>query len=126
MRKYAIVNIYASYNDTIIVATDPTGAETIVKSSGGMITKSQHKEGSAYVAMKVAEQVAENLKAKGFKDIVVAIRAIGGIRTKNTGPGADASITSLTRSGLNILEIKNVTPLPHDGCTKKIKHRGRK
>ena len=124
--KIAIVHIFASYNNTILLATDITGSETIAKISGGMMTKSQHKEGSPYVAMKAAEQLANALRDKGYRDIFVKVRAPGGIRPKNPGQGADAAITSLTRSGLNIIEIANVTPLPHDGCRKKRKYRSRK
>lgn len=124
--KIAIVHIYSTYNNTKILATDITGAETLAKSSGGMITKSQHKEGSPYVAMKAAEIVAEDLKAKGYENIIVRVRAAGGIKSKNPGPGADAAITSLTRCGMNILEIENVTPLPHDGCRPKKKFLSKK
>ena len=109
-----------------MLGTDITEAETIAKVSGGMLTKSQHKEGSPYVAMKAAEQLADKLKEKGYKDIIVKVRAPGGIKPKNPGQGADAAITSLTRSGLNILEIVNVTPLPHDSCRRKKRYRARK
>jgi len=124
--KVAVVNIYASFNNTILLATDITEAETIAKSTGGMLTKSQHKEGSPYVAMKAAEQLSNALKDKGYQNIIVKVRAPGGIRAKNPGQGADAAITSLTRSGLNILEIINVTPIPHDGCRRRKRDRTKK
>lgn len=119
----AIVNIFASHNNIILLATDITGSETIVRVSGGMITKAQHKEGSPYTAMKAAEQVVEALKAKGINNIIVRVRAPGGIKLKNPGPGAEAAITSLTRGGLQILEIEDVTPIPHDSCRRKIRYR---
>jgi len=121
----AIVNIYASHNNIILLATDITGAETIAKATGGMITKSQHKEGTPYTAMKVAEQIAEALKSKNITNIVVRVRAPGGIKPKNPGPGAEAAITSLTRSGMNIVEIENVTPMPHDSCRRKKRYRSK-
>ncbi len=124
--KVAVINIYASFNNTILLATDITEAETISKITGGMITKSQHKEGSPYVAMKAAEQLAATLKDKGYQNIIVKVRAPGGIKAKNPGQGADAAITSLTRSGMNILEIINVTPLPHDGCRRRKRDRTKK
>ena len=117
--KLAIVHIFSTYNNTKMLATDVTGAETLAKSSGGIVTKSQHKQGSPYVAMKMAEQIASTLKTKGYDNIIVKVRAVGGIKAKNPGQGADAAITSLTRSGMNIVEIENVTPLPHDGCRPK-------
>ncbi len=124
--KVAIVHIYASFNNTIILATDVTGSETISKATGGMLTKSQHKEGSPYVAMKAAEQLSAALKDKGYDSVIVKVRAPGGIRAKNPGQGADAAITSLTRSGINIVEIINVTPVPHDGCRRRKKDRIKK
>lgn len=126
MMKVAIVHIYASFNNTIILATDVTGSETISKATGGMLTKSQHKEGSPYVAMKAAEQLSTALKDKGYDSVIVKVRAPGGIRAKNPGQGADAAITSLTRSGINIVEIINVTPVPHDGCRRRKKDRIKK
>ena len=60
-----IIHIYASRNNTIILLTDVTGAETIAKCSGGVVVKAQHKEGSPYAAMKGAEVVAEQAKGKG-------------------------------------------------------------
>lgn len=124
--KVAIVHIYSTYNNTKMLATDITGAETLAKSSGGILTKSQHKEGSPYIAMKMAENVSATLKSKGYESIIVKVRAAGGIKSKNPGQGADAAITSLTRSGMNIIEIENVTPLPHDGCRPKKKFLSKK
>lgn len=124
--KLAIVHIFSTYNNTKMLATDVTGAETLAKSSGGIITKSQHKQGSPYVAMKMAEQIASALKTKGYDNIIVKVRAVGGIKAKNPGQGADAAITSLTRSGMNIVEIENVTPLPHDGCRPRKKYLSKK
>lgn len=124
--KVAIVHIYSTYNNTKILATDVTGAETLAKATGGMFTKSQHKEGSPYIAMKMAEAVSATLKTKGYESIIVKVRAAGGIKSKNPGQGADAVITSLTRSGMNIIEIENCTPLPHDGCRPKKKFLSKK
>ncbi len=124
--KLGIVHIYASHNDTIILLTDPTGAETIAKCSGGMVVKSQHKEGSPYAAMKVAEIVAVKAREKGISEIEVRVRGQGGIRSKNPGQGAEAAIRSLTRQGLRIRNIENVTPVPHDGTRRKKRDRGKK
>jgi len=121
----AIVNIYASHNNIIILATDVTGAETIVRITGGMITKSQHKEGSPYTAMKAAEQVVAALKGKNITDVIIKVRAPGGIKPKNPGPSADAAITTITRQGLNISSIENVTPMPHDSCRRKKRYRSK-
>jgi small subunit ribosomal protein S11 len=124
--KTGIVNIYASRNNTIILLTDITGSETIAKCTGGMVVKSQHKEGSPYAAMKVAEIVAEKAKEKGIDDVIVKVRGQGGIRPKNPGQGAEAAILSLTRNNIRIKAIENVTPMPHDGCRRKKRHRSKK
>jgi len=126
MSKKGLVHIYASNNNTIILLTDITGAETIAKCSGGMVVKAQHKEGSPYAAMKVAEIVAEKARDKGINEVNVKVRAQGGNKLKSPGPGAEAAIRSLTRNGLRIRIIENVTPIPHDGCRKKKKFRGKK
>ena len=124
--KRGIIHIYASRNNTIILLTDQTGAETIAKCSGGMVVKSQHKEGSPYAAMKVAEIVAEKAREKGIEEVIVKVRGQGGIRPKSPGQGAEAAILSLTRNNVKIKTIENVTPTPHDGCRRKKRHRSKK
>ncbi|MCX6803443.1 MAG: 30S ribosomal protein S11 [Candidatus Diapherotrites archaeon] len=121
----AIVHIYATHNNTMLLLTDLTGAETIAKATGGMETKAQHKEGSPYVAMKLAENIANAAKEKGMREIFIKVRGHGGNRSPSPGTGAEAAIRSLTRNGLRIVSIENVTPLPHDGCRKQKKFRGK-
>lgn len=123
IEKIGIINIFASRNNTIMVLTDESGAEIIAKSSGGQLTKSQHKEGSPYIAMKISQVIAEKAKERGIKEVHVKIRAPGGNLYYNPGQGAEPSIKSLTRHGLKILSIQNTTPVPHDGCRKKKTHR---
>ncbi len=126
MTKTGIVHIYASHNNTIILLTDITGSETIAKCSGGMVVKAQHKEGSPYAAMKVAEIVAEKAREKGIEEVIVKVRGQGGIKPKSPGQGAEAAILSLTRNNVRIRNIENVTPVPHDGCRRKKRHRSKK
>ncbi len=126
MNNSGIVHIYASRNNTIIVLTDETGAETIAQSSGGKVVKSQHKEGSPYAAMKVAEQIAQAAKEKGIFEVDVKVRGQGGIKPKNPGQGSEAAIIGLTRNGLRIKSIRNVTPMPHNGTRRKKRNRSKK
>jgi len=126
MSKTGIVHIFASHNDTIVLLTDITGAETIAKCSGGMVVKAQHKEGSPYAAMKVAEAVAEKAKERGITEVFVRVRGAGGNKSNSPGPGAEAAIRSLTRNDMIIKSIENVTPIPHNGCKKKKRYRGKK
>ena len=124
--KVGMVHIFATHNNTIILLNDLTGAETLAKCSGGIVVKTQHKEGSPYAAMKIAETIAQKAREKGISVVHVRVRAKGGIRPRNPGQGAEAAIRSLTRNGVRILSIENVTPVPHDGTRKKKKHRSKK
>ncbi len=126
MGKTGIVHIFASHNNTIMLLTDITGSETIAKCSGGIVVQAQHKEGTPYAAMKVAEIVANKAREKEITEVHVRVRGQGGIKPKAPGAGAEAAIRSLTRNGLRIRSIENVTPLPHDGCRRKKKHRSKK
>ena len=73
MGRKGIAHIYSSFNNIIITITDLTGAETIARVSGGMVTKSAKDEGSPYAAMKVAQTVADAAMEKGFDSVNVCI-----------------------------------------------------
>ena len=125
--RWGVAHIYSSYNNTIIHITDITGTETIAKTSGGMTTKSHRLESSPTAAMTAAKMVAQVAREKGITAIHVKIRAPGGHNGPvNTGPGAQAAVRALTRSGLKIGTIEEVTAVPHDGCRKKGGKRGRR
>ena len=125
--RWGIAHIYSSYNNTIIHITDITGAETIAIASGGHVVKAARLESSPTAAMSVAKKVAETAKSKGILGVHIKIRAPGGHNgPKNPGPGAQAAVRALARSGLKIGNITDVTPLPHDGCRKKGGRRGRR
>jgi small subunit ribosomal protein S11 len=125
--RWGIAHIYSSYNNTIIHITDITGTETLVKASGGMVVKSDRMESSPTAAMIAAKRVAEIAKEKGIGGIHVKIKAPGGHNGPHSpGPGAQAAIRALSRMGLKIGMIEEVTPIPHDGCRKKGGRRGRR
>ncbi len=126
MGRWGIAHIFASFNNIIITVTDLTGAETIARCSGGMVTKSAKDEGAPYTAMKVAQAVSEAVREKGIDRVNVKIRGQGGNKQGTPGRGAQAAIRALVRSGLRIGKIEDVTPLPHDGCRKKGGRRGRR
>jgi small subunit ribosomal protein S11 len=117
--KWAVAHIKSSFNNTIITVTDLTGAETIVKSSGGMIVKAARDESSPYTAMQMANQLAEQLKDKGITGIHIKVRAPGGNKQRSPGPGAQATIRAFARAGIRIGRIEDVTPIPHDGTRPK-------
>jgi len=125
--KWGIAHIFASYNNTIIHITDITGSETIAKVSGGMVTKTHRLEASPTVAMTAAKMAAEGALEKGINALHIRVRARGGHNgPASTGPGAQAAIRTLTRAGLRIGDIEEVTPIAHDGCRKKGGKRGRR
>ena len=126
MGRWGIAHIFASFNNVIITVTDLTGAETIARCSGGMVTKSAKDEGSPYTAMKVAQTVSEAAREKGIDKVNVKVRGQGGNKAGTPGRGAQAAIRALVRSGMKIGKIEDVTPVPHDGCRKKGGRRGRR
>lgn len=117
--KWGVAHIHASFNNTLITVTDLTGAETIAKISGGMVTKAAREESSPYTAMQMVSQIAEKLKDKGITGIHVKVRAPGGNKQQSPGPGAQAAIRAFARAGLRIGRIEDVTPIPHDGTKAK-------
>ena len=125
--KWAILHIYSSYNNTHLHVTDVTGTETIVKVSGGMVTKSDRLKPTPNVAMAAAKQVAEGCQNAGINALYVKLRAVGGHNGPMTpGPGSQAAIKTLTRNGIKLGRIEDVTPVPHDSCRKKGGKRGRR
>ncbi|MGQ9718960.1 MAG: 30S ribosomal protein S11 [Nitrososphaerales archaeon] len=124
--RWGVAHIYSSYNNTIVHITDLTGAETIAFSSGGRHVKADRLESSPYAAMKSATATAEIAKAKGINAIHIKVRAVGGTGPRTPGPGAQASIRALARSGFKIGRIEDCTPIPHDTTRKPGGRRGRR
>lgn len=113
--KWGVAHIYSSFNNTLITITDLTGAETIAKISGGMVTKSAREESSPYTSMQMASEIADKIRDKGITGIHIKVRAPGGNRHRSPGPGAQAAIRAFARAGIRIGRIEDVTPIPHDG-----------
>ncbi len=125
--RWGVAHIYSSYNDTIIHITDLSGAETISKASGGMVVKAHRMESSPTAAMSAGKMAAEDAKAKGINALHIKVKAPGGHNgPTSAGPGAQAAIRVLSRSGLKIGIIEDITTVPHDRCRKKGGKRGRR
>lgn len=125
--RWGICHIFSSFNNTIIHITDITGTESIALSSGGQVVKSDRMESSPTAAMIAAKRAAELAMERGISGIHVKIRAPGGHNGPSSpGPGAQAAVRALSRMGLRIGVIQDVTPVPHDGCRKKGGRRGRR
>jgi len=124
--KWAVVHIFSSYNNTITHITDISGAETIARSSGGMVVKASRMESSPYAAMRAASMAADVARDKGITAIHIKVRAPGGAGPRTPGPGAQAAIRALARAGFRIERIEEVTPIPHDGTRRPGGRRGRR
>ena len=119
----ALVNIYTSFNNTIVHVTDMSG-RTITKVTGGMVTKHSRLKANPTIAMFIAKRVSENIKDSGIKILYVKIRAK--TRSPAPGPGANAIIKSLSREGFKIMNILETTRVPRGGPKKKGGRRGRR
>ena len=75
MTRRAIVNIFSSYNNILMTATDLTGAETITTCSGGQMVKSSKDSGGQFAATRAAEKLADALKDKEFTQLIVKYRS---------------------------------------------------
>merc|ERR1712000_775498 len=111
---FGVARIFASFNDTFVHVTDLSGRETITRVTGGMKVKSDRDESSPYAAMLAAQDVATKCRAMGINSLHIRLRATGGTKSKTPGPGAQAALRALARSGMNIGRIEDVTPVPHD------------
>ncbi len=110
--KIGILNIYTTFNNTIITLTDLAG-NTIAKFSGGQSTKQSRLKANPTIAMFVAQKISEEAKDNGITGFYVRIRAETG--QNNPGPGAHSAIKSLTRAGFKIISIMDITKMPRGG-----------
>lgn len=119
----AIVNIYTSFNNTLVHVTDMSG-KTLAKVTGGMVTKHDRLKANPTIAMFIAKRISENIKDLNVKSVYVRIRA----KTRNPapGPGANTIIKTLSREGFKILNILDATRIPRGGPKKKGGRRGRR
>lgn len=125
-KKVGIAHIYASFNNTIVHITDITGSETISRYSAGMVTDKGRLQGTPFPAMIAAKKAAEEAREKGIKSINIKVRAPGGTNQKQPGQGAQPAIRAITRSGLQVGKIEDVTPIPHDSTREKGGKKGRR
>jgi len=100
-------HIHATFNNTIITVTDLEG-NTIVWASGGTVGYRGSRKSTPYAAGLAAERAARASVGHGVREVEVYL--------KGTGPGREAAIRSIQRSGLKVRMIADVTPVPHNGC----------
>ncbi len=119
----AVVNIYTSFNNTLVHVTDMSG-KTITKVTGGMVTKHDRLKANPTIAMFISKRIAENIKDMGIKALFIRIRAK--TNSPAPGPGANAIVKSLSREGFKIINILDTTRVPRGGPKQKGGRRGRR
>ncbi len=103
--------ITSTYNNTILTLTSSTGQVLAWKSAGSVGFKGA-KKSTSFAASRVAETIATICKKMGVVDrIEVSIKGIGA--------GRESAVRTLITQGLNVVSIKDVTPIPHNGCRQK-------
>lgn len=121
--RIGVLNIYTTFNNTIMNLTDLSG-KSLAKFTGGQSTKQDRLKANPTIAMFIAQRVAEEAKDNGITGFYVKVRAKTG--QNNPGPGTHAAIKSLTRAGFKILSIMDTTKIPRGGPKKKGGRRGRR
>ena len=99
--------IYSTFNNTLISLTDPQG-NVLSSASAGTTGFKGSRKGTAFAAQRAAEQVARKGMDQGLRQVDVLI--------KGPGAGREAAIRSLQGAGLVVNSIRDVTPIPHNGC----------
>ena len=100
-------HIHSSFNNTIVTITDPIGNAISWASAGGLGMKGSRK-GTPFAAQMAAEQAAKAAMEHGMRTVEVFV--------KGPGSGREAAIRALQAAGLDVTLIKDVTPIPHNGC----------
>jgi len=101
------VYVSSTYNNTIVTLTNSKGQVLAWKSAGSVGFKGA-KKATSFAASKVAEAIANICKKIGIEKIEVLIKGIGA--------GRESAVRTLVAQGLNVVSIKDVTPIPHNGC----------
>jgi small subunit ribosomal protein S11 len=109
-----VANILATFNNTQVTITDAQG-NLIGWSSAGRVGFKGSRKSTAYAAQLVAQDAARQAMAHGMKEVE--------IRVKGPGSGRESAIRALQAIGLEISSIKDVTPVPHNGCRPRKKRR---
>ena len=106
--------VQSTFNNTIITFTDPEG-NVIAWGSSGTVKFKGSRKGTPYAAGLAAEGATKRAMEHGMRQVEVYV--------KGTGSGREAAIRSLQAAGLNITSIRDVTPIPHNGCRPKRRRR---
>jgi len=104
---HGIAHVHATFNNTIVTITDPTG-NVLAWSSAGVQGFKGSRKGTPFAAQTAAQVAGNAAKEHGVRTVDV--------RVKGPGAGRESSIRALQAAGLEVRSIKDVTPIPHNGC----------
>lgn len=99
--------IQSTFNNTLVTLTDPNG-NVIAAGSAGTVGFKGSRKSTPFAAGQSAERIARKAMEHGLRQVDVLV--------KGPGSGREAAIRSLEAAGLSILSIRDVTPMPHNGC----------
>jgi small subunit ribosomal protein S11 len=102
-----VAHIHATFNNTIVSITDPQGMVVGWASAGSVGFKGSRK-GTPFAAQMAAEAAARKVSEVGMRTVVAFVKGPGG--------GRESAVRALQAAGLNVSSIKDVTPIPHNGC----------
>ncbi len=105
--SFGIAHIKSTFNNTIITITDVHG-NTITWASSGTVGFTGTRKGTPFAASRAAEKAAREARELGMQQVEVQV--------KGPGPGREAAIRAIQAAGLQVVAIKDVTPIPHNGC----------
>ena len=104
---HGVAHIQATFNNTIVTITDQQGG-AVCWSSAGRIGYKGSRKGTPYAAQLAARNAAEQAQEHGVRSVDVEL--------KGPGAGRESAVRALAASGLEITSIRDVTPIPHNGC----------
>ncbi|HAU30119.1 MAG: 30S ribosomal protein S11 [candidate division TM6 bacterium GW2011_GWF2_43_17] len=103
----AIVHVKSSFNNTLVSVTTLEG-DVLLRCSSGRLGFKGSRKGTPYAGSQIGVQLSKEMSVFGVKNLEVNLQG--------PGAGRDAVVRSLQAQGLNILALRDVTPLPHNGC----------
>jgi len=104
---HGLVHVQASFNNTIVTISDPTGNVVSWKSSGSLGFRGSRK-GTPFAAQQAAMNAANQARDHGMRSVDVQV--------SGPGSGRESAVRALAAAGLDVRSIKDVTPVPHNGC----------
>jgi small subunit ribosomal protein S11 len=102
-----VAHVHATFNNTIVTITDPQGLVVAWASAGSVGFKGSRK-GTPFAAQMAGEAAARKAQEVGMRSVIVHVKGPGG--------GRESAVRALQAAGLNVQSIKDVTPIPHNGC----------